>query len=67
MDEDAVEPQQNEVVDSVEQNVVADVDAEQQVYEKTMVPLSALQKERQKKREIELELQWERQIGRAHV
>lgn len=36
-------------------------DHEQKAYEKTMVPLSALQKVREKKKELELELQWERQ------
>ncbi len=34
---------------------------EEQPREKTMVPLSALQKVKEKKRELELELQWERQ------
>lgn len=35
--------------------------------EKTMVPLSALQKVREKKRELELELQWERQRNAQQV
>ena len=42
------EPEQEEIV-------------EEQPKEKTMVPLSALQKVKEKKRELELELQWERQ------
>jgi hypothetical protein len=60
MSEDAVEPQEN-LVEQVEQQDQVDVDHEQVAYEKTMVPLSALQKVREKKKEVELELQWERQ------
>lgn len=74
MDEDAVEPQQEieqvqveQQIQQVEQQIQVDVDHEQQAYEKTMVPLSALQKVRDKKKELELELQWARQqLQREH-
>ncbi len=65
MDEEAVEPQAEPIEQIMEE---AQAEAEVQTEEshedrpkKTMVPLSALQKEREKKRELELELQWERQ------
>lgn len=66
MSEDAVEPQEvmDQVAEQAAEQQPVEVDheqVEQAVYEKTMIPLSALQKERQKKRELELELQWERQ------
>src|SRR6187431_1333752 len=67
--EDAVEPQAEpieQIMDEAEATPDAHDDNEQaEKPEKTMVPLSALQKERQKKRELELELQWERQRNAA--
>src|SRR5690349_14448887 len=66
MDEEAVEPQAEPIEQIVEEAQAEsaaqeDIDHEQKAYEKTMVPLSALQKVREKKKELELELQWERQ------
>ena len=68
MNEEAVEPQAEiieetvEQVDPEQQEVSQEnIDHESKAYEKTMVPLSALQKLREKKKELELELQWERQ------
>ena len=66
--EEAVEPQAEPIEQIMEQHE-ADTNAqegnEQQVEdsqpEKTMVPLSVAQKLREKKKELELELQWERQ------
>lgn len=59
-DEDTVEPQ----VDAVEQMEQPEVDHEAPQEELPIadkqVPLSALQKERKKRQELELELQWER-------
>lgn len=46
------------VVESPEQEVAEEIQSEGK-----MVPLSALQKLREKKKELELELQWERQIN----
>lgn len=65
MDEEAVEPHAEPIEQIMDQHD-ADSNAQEgndQVErpEKTMVPLSALQKVREKKRELELELQWERQ------
>ncbi len=65
MKEEAVEPQAEpieQIMDQVETDTNAQEDNDQvEKPEKTMVPLSALQKVREKKRELELELQWERQ------
>ena len=67
MNEEAVEPQ--ETAEPIEQ-IVEEAQAEQVVQEepiqdekpeKTMIPLSVAQKLREQKRELELELQWERQ------
>lgn len=68
MDEEAVEPQQNEMNEILEQpEVEQDEVQEQPEREVTQVPLSALQKQRQKTRELELELQWERQQRQQQV
>lgn len=66
MNEEAVEPQDTieQIIDEAPDapmEAEADVDHEQQAYEKTMIPLSALQKVREKKKELELELQFEKQ------
>lgn len=65
MSEEAVEPQEpiEEIIDQAmpEQESSEEAVQETERPSKTMVPLTALQKEREKKREIELELQWERQ------
>jgi hypothetical protein len=64
MNEEAVEPQAEpieQIMDQVDP-VDSQPDSDQvESLEKTMVPLSALQKVREKKKELELELQWERQ------
>ena len=65
MNEDAVEPQAEpieQMIDhaEIDTNVHEDNDQAERP-DKTMVPLSALQKVREKKKELELELQWERQ------
>lgn len=66
-DEDAVEPQIAEPIEQIMDQHEADTNVQEdnveveQTQEKTMVPLSALQKLREKKKELELELQWERQ------
>jgi len=65
MDEEAVEPQAEPIEQIMDQheadtNVQEDNDQVER-HGKTMVPLSALQKLREKKKELELELQWERQ------
>jgi hypothetical protein len=65
MDEEAVEPQA-ELIEQVMDEAQADVHVQEgndqaERPDKTMVPLSALQKLREKKKELELELQWERQ------
>lgn len=68
MDEEAVEPQAEPIEQIMDQHE-ADINTQEgneqydhvERHEKTMVPLSALQKARDKKRELELELQWERQ------
>ncbi len=64
--EEAVEPQEAEPIEQMIDQAEADQGAHEdndqvERAEKTMVPLSALQKVREKKRELELELQWERQ------
>lgn len=61
----AVEPQAAEPIEQImdqatDTNAPEDNDQAEKS-EKTMVPLSALQKLREKKKELELELQWERQ------
>ena len=72
-EEDAVEPQtiepsgvetpelKAEEASADSATIPEENDHEQVAYDKTMVPLSALQKMREKKKELELELQWERQ------
>jgi hypothetical protein len=66
-EEDAVEPQTAEPIEQImdqheaDTNVQEGDDQGEKAHEKTMVPLSALQKLREKKKELELELQWERQ------
>lgn len=64
--EDAVEPQTAEPIEQIMDQAEADTNAQEgndqtEQSEKTMVPLSALQKLRDKKKELELELQWEKQ------
>lgn len=63
MNVDAVEPQEQPIDQIMDQQ--ADTNDQEhdegESREKTMVPLSALQKVREKKRELELELQWEKQ------
>lgn len=64
MNEEAVEPQQEDRIDQIMDQASPEEMIEQQIEKEektTMVPLSALQKVREKKRELELELQWERQ------
>lgn len=58
---DNIIDQAQDVSESNDNVVQENIDHEARAYEKTMVPLSALQKLREKKRELELELQWERQ------
>src|SRR6185295_20095361 len=63
MNEDAVEPQA-EPIEQIMEEAPAPNDAHEDgsnEEQKTMVPLSALQKLREKKKKLELELQWERQ------
>lgn len=62
-DEDTVEPQVETSPEIQQQDAVTDmVQEETQVETKeTQVPLSALQKERKKRQELELELQWTKQ------
>lgn len=60
--EEAVEPQ-NEMNEILEQPLAEQEEVYEESIEKesvTQVPLSALQKERKKRQELELELQWER-------
>ena len=62
MNEEAVEPQIDDILDQAPEPVQEDVaEPEQQAESKTMVPLTALQKEREKRKEAELQAQWERQ------
>jgi hypothetical protein len=65
MDEEAVEPQAEPIEQMMEQaeadSSVQEGNDQYESTDKTMVPLSALQKAREKKRELELELQWEKQ------
>jgi hypothetical protein len=63
-DEEAVEPQ--EMLDTIQEQpeVDSEIESDEQPNQResvTQVPLSALQKERKKRQELELELQWERQ------
>ena len=61
-DEDTVEPQEDQVEQVEQLDAVESVQDESHVSEEkqTHVPLSALQKERKKRQELEQELQWER-------
>lgn len=64
--EDAVEPQVEPIEQIMDQHVDVDTNAHEDndsvgQTEKTMIPLSVAQKLREKKRELELELQWEKQ------
>ena len=68
MNEEAVKPQDTPMDEMVEQEEPVDQEVQEVAEEKveaqdkpTMVPLSALQKQRGKNRELELELQWEKQ------
>lgn len=64
MNEEAVEPQAEpieQIMDQHEADSVQEGNEQAERPEKKMVPLSALQKLREKKKELELELQWERQ------
>jgi len=63
--EEAVEPHA-EPIEQIMEEAEADANVQEgneqvEKPEKTMVPLSALQKVREKKKELELELQWEKQ------
>ena len=66
-DEEAVEPQEyaepmDQMMEQQEADINEPLDNEQiNQSEKTMIPLSVAQKLRQQKKELELELQWERQ------
>lgn len=65
MDEEAVEPQA-EPIEQIMDQAEADTNAQEgndqvEKPDKTMVPLSVVQKLREKKKELEMELQWERQ------
>lgn len=63
MNEDAVDPQV-EPIEQIMEEAPASPDTQEDASNeehKTMVPLSALQKLREKKKELELQLQWERQ------
>lgn len=66
-DEEAVEPQAEQPIDQIMDEVqdAPPVDQEDnsqaEMPEKTMVPLSVAQKLRETKKELELQLQWERQ------
>lgn len=71
MNEEAVEPQAEPIEQIMDQHEV-DIGVQEgndqaERPEKTMVPLSALQKLREKKKELELELQWERQRNAQHA
>lgn len=71
MNEAAVEPQEQFIDDSPIEQIMDQIDApapsadndqqEKPSVDRTVVPLSVAQKLREKKRELELELQWERQ------
>jgi len=68
MEEDAVEPQEaiEQIIEQVQEVPVENVEKEETQEKTTMVPLSVVQKLREKKREMELELQWERQRNLQH-
>lgn len=66
MSEEIVEPQEQmeEIIEQAmpdQENSVEEADREEKQSSKTMIPLSVAQKLREQKRELELELQWERQ------
>lgn len=64
MIEDAVEPQTDNMDAAIEQHIDVQEpsnDNEDSPHEKVMVPLHVVQKLRQKNKEMELELQWEKQ------
>jgi hypothetical protein len=65
MEEDAVEPQAEPIEEIVEQAMPEQEAPEEhepvEKPDKTMIPLSVAQKLREKKKELELELQWEKQ------
>lgn len=65
MSEEIVEPQEqmDQVIEQAEpeQSFEDNVDSEDRSYQKKMIPLTVAQKLREQKRELELELQWERQ------
>jgi hypothetical protein len=77
MDEEAVEPQadvqMDQMIDEVQEEFQSEIDQEQpelqeEVQEKKkMVPLHELQKLREKKRELELQLQWEQQRNAEYM
>jgi hypothetical protein len=71
MDEEAVEPQAEpieQIMDEAQPDTnVQEGNEQEDKPEKTMIPLSVLQKLREKKRELELELQWERQRNAQQV
>lgn len=50
-----------EVVESMQQDVAEDTRPEVREQEEKRVPLSALQKERKKRQELEMQIEWERQ------
>lgn len=50
-----------EVVESMQQDVAEEPQPEVKEQEEKRVPLSALQKERKKRQEVEMQLEWERQ------
>jgi len=61
MTEETVEPQTEEIVDAVEQTSIESNENDSESSEsRTQVPLSALQKERRRRQELEQELNWER-------
>lgn len=66
MDEEAVEPQEQPIEQIMDQaepdaNAYEGNEGRETEPKKTMIPLSVAQKLREQKRELELELQWERQ------
>lgn len=50
-----------DVVESMQQDVAEDTQPEAREQEEKRVPLSALQKERKKRQDLELQIEWERQ------
>lgn len=72
--EEAVEPQAEpieQIMDDAEaempDQIEQDNESNEETHEKTMVPLSALQKLREKKKELELQLQWEQQRNAQYM